>query len=183
MPSHRYAVPTRSTACNPLADPRSQFVLAYTALPRLPTVAEGLRCGLGLQLTLPGSAQDRPVAPDILFRHAGLGPPHALVTERRDREPSIRVARSLLVHGRSLFHAQPGRRHDPSRNQENRARLGESRGFVRLAAGEGDLYVCRPRSLGPSLNLKFDSLAFRQRVEALSLEGGPMKEQLGAVLS
>ena len=97
-------------------------------LPRLPVVAEGFRGSLGRQHAFPGAAQDRPVAPDILLRHAGLGPPDPLVTERRDRETPIRVARSFLVHGRSLFQAHPGRQPNPLRNQETTARPSELQG-------------------------------------------------------
>src|SRR5512143_2479582 len=57
------------------------------------------------------------------------------------------------------------------------------RDVVPLGAGEGDLHVCRARPLGGFFHVKLYRLAFRQRVKALSREGGPMEEHLGAILS
>jgi len=62
---------------------------AHHALPRFRIVAECLRGGFCFHLGPPGPAQDRPIAPNILLRHACLGPPHALVSEGRDRVPLI----------------------------------------------------------------------------------------------
>src|SRR5574341_1568466 len=55
--------------------------------------------------------------------------------------------------------------------------------IVRLGAGGAHLHVRGPRPLVPLRDVERDNLPLRERIERLSLEGGPVKEELDAIVS